>query len=368
MSLSTEPKLISYLHSKGIEKGIPVSGTFELTSRCNFRCEMCYVHGENCKSKELSAEEWIALGERAKDAGTVFLLLTGGEPLLRDDFRRIYSELGKMGFVLSLNTNGSLVHNYLDLFTSNPPSRINISLYGADGATYENLCKTDKFSVVVENIKKLKELNIPVKINTVLTDKNAHQCKKIISLAHELGVQISTTAYAYPQVRLNDDYGLNSTRLSYSEAAKATVDCELFRYGKEAFLARASKYLTLSNGMPVDTVRCRAGRSSFWITSQGIMRACGMLPQLEAMPLKSGFDAAWETVKQKTKEVRLPLECLRCKFSEICRACAAMCYAETGAFDKKPEYVCKLAEEIYNLTLKEYNKIKSEGEDTDENQ
>ena len=80
MSLSTEPKLISYLHSKGIEKGIPVSGTFELTSRCNFRCEMCYVHGENCKSKELSAEEWIALGECAKDAGTVFLLLTGGEP------------------------------------------------------------------------------------------------------------------------------------------------------------------------------------------------------------------------------------------------------------------------------------------------
>ncbi len=365
MSLSTEPKLISYLHSKGIEKGVPVSGAFELTSRCNFRCEMCYVHGESCKSDELSAEEWIMLGKRAKDAGTVFLLLTGGEPLLRDDFRRIYSELSEMGFILSLNTNGSLIHNYLDLFSENPPSRINISLYGADGATYENLCKTDKFSVVVENIKKLKELNIPVKINTVLTEKNASQYREIISLARELGVQISTTAYAYPQVRLNGGYGLNSTRLSYSEAAKATVECELFRYGKEEFLTRAAKYLTPSNGMPVDTVRCRAGRSSFWITSQGIMRACGMLPQLEAMPLEIGFDAAWETVKQKTREVRMPSECLSCRFSEICRACAAMCYAETGAFNKKPEYVCKLAEEVYNLTLKEYNKIKSEGEDTE---
>ncbi len=364
MSLSTEPRLIQYLHSKGIEKGLPVSGTFELTSRCNFKCEMCYVHSENNNVKEISADEWISLGEEAKKAGTLFLLLTGGEPLILKDFERIYRELNNMGFVLSVNTNGSLIHKYLDLFKERPPSRINISLYGSDSESFRSLCKADKFSDVIENIKKLKALNIPVKINTVITEKNAHCCKDIINIAKELDVQISTTAYVYPQARLNNDYGHNSTRLPYTDAAKITVENELFRNGKDGFIPRAEKLLTPSNGMPVDTVRCRAGRSSYWITSDGAMRACGMLPELEARPLEVGFWEAWERVKSKTKDVKMPAECHSCLYFGICKACAAMCYAETGKFNGKPEYVCKLAEEIYRLTLIEYNKIKSGSEDS----
>ena len=55
--MSAEPRLSTYLHSKAIKMGIPISGNFELTSRCNFRCEMCYVHDE-CHSKEkLSTEQ-----------------------------------------------------------------------------------------------------------------------------------------------------------------------------------------------------------------------------------------------------------------------------------------------------------------------
>ena len=44
-----EPLIVKYLHEKGEREGIPVSGTFELTQRCNFNCEMCYVH--DCKQK-----------------------------------------------------------------------------------------------------------------------------------------------------------------------------------------------------------------------------------------------------------------------------------------------------------------------------
>ena len=56
--------------------GLPVAGTFELTARCNFNCKMCYVHlteaEQRRRGRELTAQEWIALGEAAKRAGTVF--------------------------------------------------------------------------------------------------------------------------------------------------------------------------------------------------------------------------------------------------------------------------------------------------------
>ena len=85
-----EPLMVKYLHDKGAREGIPVSGTFELTQRCNFNCEMCYVHDCKQKTDPPTAEDWLNLAQQAKDAGTVFLLLTGGEPLIRDDFEEIY--------------------------------------------------------------------------------------------------------------------------------------------------------------------------------------------------------------------------------------------------------------------------------------
>ena len=70
------------------------------------------------------------------EQGVVFLLITGGEPLLRDDFPQIYTELSKLGFIISINTNGYLITDkILELFKKNPPTRVNISLYGANDNT-----------------------------------------------------------------------------------------------------------------------------------------------------------------------------------------------------------------------------------------
>lgn len=111
---TVEPIMSSYLHQKGIERGLAVSGAFEITSRCNFNCSMCYVHNET--QDALSAEQWLNLGSQARDAGLLFLLITGGEPLLREDFEKIYLGLQKLGFMISINTNGSLIKKYILLF------------------------------------------------------------------------------------------------------------------------------------------------------------------------------------------------------------------------------------------------------------
>lgn len=116
---STEPRLSSYLHARAYRSGTPLAGNFELTARCNFNCKMCYVHltaeEQQRRGRELTADEWLAIAQEARSRGMLFLLLTGGEPLIRKDFRYLLTELKKMGLLVSVNSNGSLIdRDWLD--------------------------------------------------------------------------------------------------------------------------------------------------------------------------------------------------------------------------------------------------------------
>ncbi len=130
-----EPRLSSYLHAKACRDGTPLAGNFEITPRCNFNCRMCYVHlteeQQRARGSELSADEWLAIAEKARAQGMLFLLLTGGEPLMRQDLRYLLTELKKMGLLISINSNGSLINDeWLEFFRREPPFRFNITLYG----------------------------------------------------------------------------------------------------------------------------------------------------------------------------------------------------------------------------------------------
>ena len=347
MSAIAEPLMVKYLHDKGVREGIPVSGTFELTQRCNFNCEMCYVHDRTQKTDPLSAEDWLNLARQAKDAGTVFLLLTGGEPLLRDDFELIYRALAKMGFLISINTNGSLLEKYKDLFDELPPTRINISLYGADNSSYKKLCCNDAFDKVLSSVKQMKELGISMRINTIFTPENISEFKKIADISKELSIPLKPTTYTYPSVRLGGEN--KDSRFSPEEAAEYISLIDEYRFDKDFYLERAKKLILLPKGPSENKVRCRAGRASFWITAEGKMMPCGMMPEPVSSPLETGFQKAWLDIKSATEKIRLPEECLSCKYSGICNVCAAMCKAETGDFGKVPQYICRMTKHLLNL-------------------
>jgi radical SAM protein with 4Fe4S-binding SPASM domain len=342
-----EPLMVKYLHDKGLREGIAVSGTFELTQRCNFNCEMCYVHDCTKKTDPLTAEDWISLAQEAKKAGTVFLLLTGGEPLMRPDFEEIYRALAKMGFIISINTNGSMLENYIQLFTELPPSRINISLYGGEKATYERFCRNDAFEKVIGSIKKMKELGISMRLNTIFTSENIADYKKIADFSKEMGIPLKPTTYAYPPIRLS---GLNNDmRFSPETAAEHIANIDQYRFDKDFYYERLEKIVSLPEGHDNNKVHCRAGRASYWITAEGIMRPCGMMPEPDSYPLVNGFEKAWQIIKAETDSIRLPQECLNCKYAGVCNVCAAMCKAETGAFGKVPDYVCRMTKHLYKL-------------------
>lgn len=352
-----EPLIISYLHSVGRKKGVPISTTFEITSRCNFDCKMCYIHTSDCNrcaENELSTEQWIDIARQARDAGTVFALITGGEPLLRRDFSRIYSAIKEMGMLVSVNTNGSLVKGEIaELFKQNPPVRLNISLYGASGKTYTDLCGGDYYAAVVENIKNMAEAGIQIKLNMGINPLNCGDLEQMLKIAKDLGLHETATTYLYPPSRrIKGIFGSNPCRFSADEAAYYKVKYDYLSLGREEFLKRAEK---IENGLSLydecsdpaqegSEMLCRAGKTTCWINYKGEMNACGLFSNGDCSVTELGYKACWEKIRENTAAIKTPAKCVGCRYKKLCPTCAAVCKCETGYTHKAPDYVCELSQ------------------------
>ena len=353
----TEPYMSTYLHARGGKLGLPISGNFELTARCNFNCPMCYVHlsqeDVDAAGKELTAQQWIELARQAKDRGLVFALLTGGEPFVRKDFFEIFDAMKAMGILISINSNGSMLEGaILERLIENPPFRINVSLYGGCPETYQTMCGQNAFDRVVNNIRRLKEAGIDVRVNCSITPYNRQDIEKIHRICQELGVHVKGSSYMYPSIRTGSDYGCGN-RLTPKEAGECSALWDSLRFTPEEFEQRADnmkKYIGMDKGecsADLDEgVSCRAGHTSFWVTWDGRMLPCGMMPYPTVYPMETGFDAAWDELRVQTRALRMPSECASCAKRDICPVCAAVCVTETGAFDKVPEYMCQFTDEM----------------------
>ena len=367
----TEPNIATYLHAKGRRLGLPVAGNFELTARCNFNCPMCYVHmtDEQVKAagKELTAQQWLQIAKDARDQGMLFVLLTGGEPLVRKDFFEIYKGMKELGLMISINSNGSMLQGkILERFLEDPPFRFNISLYGGSNDTYKNMCGLPVYDRVKENIRALKKAGVEVSLNLSITPYNKDDIARIYADAVELDVNVKASSYMYPSIRVNgEQYGCGN-RLSAQEAAALSVAWDQLRFTPEEFAIRAENMKNLvavEPECPMDTdegVRCRAGSTAFWMTWDGRMLPCGMMPGPTAYPLETGFAAAWETIKAETAKIRTPSQCANCPKRPVCPMCAAVCVTETGEFDKVPTYVCRQTDETIRLAWQACQKGKGE--------
>lgn len=352
-----EPRISKYLHDKATKQNIPINGTFELTARCNFNCPMCYVHlsaeEQQRRGRELTAEEWIEIAEQAKQEGTVFLLLTGGEPTVHPEFVKIYERLSAMGFYLSLNSNGRLLEgDLLELFKRKPPERLNITLYAVDNEGYRKQCGVPAYDRVVRNIRALRQAGIFVRVNLTITPANQEEMAELVAKGQELGAVILGTTYIWPQIRVNDAAVGTSFRPPAEEAGRAMAVYDSLRMPREDFLVRARQLVAgipqrspseedCAIGMPM---LCRAGRATYWIDWQGNMTACALMPVPSVNTLRVGFREAWQTLRDGIAGIRLPPECASCAHRRICNPCAAKCYTETGSFHTKPDYVCRYTE------------------------
>lgn len=189
------------------KKHIPLDGAFELTPRCNLRCKMCYIRLDADRAKELgqelSADQWTELGKQTVSAGTLKLLLTGGEPMIRKDFTDIYGELSKMGFLITLNTNATMLTPELfKLLKKCPPTETNVTIYGASPETYEKVCgNPGAFDAAMRGLEQLSEISTKLEVRTTFIKDNFDELNKIRELSRKYTKRYAMDITIYKPVR-----------------------------------------------------------------------------------------------------------------------------------------------------------------------
>ncbi|MCQ2492828.1 MAG: radical SAM protein [Lachnospiraceae bacterium] len=313
---------------------------------------------ENSPRKMLTKEQWLSVARQAKEEGMLYLLLTGGEPLLWPDFWELYEELIQMGLLVSINTNGSMIDEAaVERFKKYPPNRINITLYGGNDDTYYDLCQTRYvYERVDRAINMLQKAHIQVKLNGSLTPDNIHDLAEMVAYAERKGLIYEPVTYMFPPIRRDENLVGQNERFTPKEAAHHNGEAFRLRFGEEMFQKRMRSIIEgtvpppgLDENCidPMDgTVRCRAGKASFWITWDGLIGPCGMMtkPMLELN--YESFKTTWEELVQVTNDIRLSGICTKCENQKLCHSCAAMALAETGSHEGIPTYLCEMVDEM----------------------
>ena len=341
----------------------PINGSLELTPLCNMNCKMCYVSlkkEEMCQLGSLLAKkDWLRIAKEMQAAGVLFLLLTGGEPLLYPDFKEIYLQLRKMGFIITINTNGTLIdQQWADFFGEYPPRRMNITLYGVDNETYvKQCCHHGGFDQVMRGVRLLKEKNVPVKLAATMTPITAKQIEEMYRLSDSLELPLMCDCFVMGASRERQRPFDQGSRLSPEDAAKAEIDTLRKYMMPDVFRAYLRQQMDKVENYQKCEVKhcmsCAAGKCSFAINWQGMMRPCVTMSQPEYNVLEEGFVGAWQKLCRNTDRIFLNEKCLDCKLNPICRICASAAISETGDYGKIPEYVCRQSHELYRLIKKE---------------
>ncbi len=335
--------LVRELHARAAARRQPVNGTFELTARCNLACRMCYISQSGgdatVRAEELTAAAWLTLARAAVDEGMLFLLLTGGEVLLRPDFFEIYTPLTRMGLLLTLFSNGTLVSEALaQRLAEAPPSRTEITLYGATTATYEAITGVaGSYARCCAGIEALVRRRVPLGLKTTVTRQNVGELDAMRQMARNWGVPFSG-GWLLSQRRDGACSEVEHCRLSPSAcvALEATDQISARGWTETARHAVAPAHDR--------NFHCQAGAASFVINPRGEMNVCMDLPLPAARPLEVGFRAAWEQT-QRYVDTAPPLAdaCRNCGARVYCPRCPAWSLLETHTLNEPVPYLCEVA-------------------------
>lgn len=142
-----------------------------LTERCNLRCFYCMPEEGillRPRSEFMSAEEVVEMAKIFVSLGVKKIRLTGGEPLVRKDAKKIIMELARLPIELAITTNGILLDGYLSTLKFSGIKSINVSLDSLKKKKFNSITRRDHFDKVVSNIDLLLKENFHVKINVVV--------------------------------------------------------------------------------------------------------------------------------------------------------------------------------------------------------
>lgn len=327
---------------------VPLSGSFELTRRCNLRCRHCYnnlpADDGRAARDELSTAEVLRLLGEAAAAGCLGVLFTGGEILVRPDFARIYTGAKRMGLLVTLFTNATLLTPELaDLLAQYPPHSIEVTLYGATPATYERVSgAAGSFARCLAGIGLLRERRLPLKLKSTVCTLNRDEVPAMRRLAREeLGLPFRFDALL--NARVDGRREVRGVRLSAEEVVALDLADPERAAALAAFARRPAAAPALS--APAPLYRCGGGATAFAVDPYGRLRPC-VISAAEGFDLRGGsFRDGWEAHLARERQHRhVPgAKCVACGLRALCGSCPASAALECGDPARPVEFLCRVA-------------------------
>jgi radical SAM protein with 4Fe4S-binding SPASM domain len=340
--LSTE-KYLEKFSSKAERLRIPISGSLELTHRCNFNCVHCYLGPQSERLKkeavEMSTDRILSLLDEITAAGCLNLLITGGEPLIREDFPVIYRHAKKNGLLITLFTNGTLLNGkVLDLFVDLPPLEVEISIYGSTASTYERITRVPgSYERCFQNIERLLEKDIKVNLKTILMTINSHELEEMENIAGKFGVRFRFDAAISPYI--NGD----KTPLKFRVSPEEAIEKEFSdRKRLQSWIKFYEKFKdwTLGNTLYV----CGAGVTGFHIDPYGYLQPCMTTLEIRYNITKAEFMSGWKDITQhiSNKKTKADFTCRGCEKINLCGYCPDFFRLENSSESLCSDYLCKM--------------------------
>jgi len=324
---------------------------WEITRRCNLSCIHCRVNTINKLDKEeLSTKEAYLLIDEIAKVSKPTLILTGGEPLLRQDIFKIASYgIGK-GFTVVMAPNGTLITKKVAAKMKDVGiKRISISLDGASAKTHDEIRGVPgAFERALKGIKWAKTTGVEFQINTTVTKQNYIQINDIINLSIKLGAVACHFFFLVPTGRakemvgkelLGNEYESVLTQL-YDESKKVAIKIKVVcapHYFRIIRQREKEDFLQFGKNKPLDTLTksCLAGTAFCFVSYKGEVFPCGYL-NINCGNIKSqSFKDIWENsqVFNELRDLsRYKGKCGRCKYINVCSGCRARAYAKTGDY------------------------------------
>lgn len=353
-SLTSDAELLRAFQHRARLQRVPLSGSIDLTHRCNLDCLHCY-HGPQVAQRrsskpEMTTAQVISILDQITAAGCLRLLLTGGDPLLRTDFQTVYRHAAAGGLLLSVFTNGTLVTDeILALFAELPPQEVEITIYGASDATHDAITRVPgSLARCLAGVRALLDRGIRVGLKTILMTLNRHELDAMRELAAGMGVDFRFDAAIFP--RFNGDRSPLGLRVPAEEAV-------LEELADPGHARKVHDYFARTRGMPVSETlyQCGAGLTHYHIDARGLLMPCLMVADLRYDLLAGSFAAGWRESVPLIREKRASAAygCTRCEMRALCGVCPGFSWLETGAEEGRSEYLCGLGQHRFRAMIAE---------------
>ncbi len=325
---------------------------WEITRKCNLNCAHCRAGSERGPYPgEFDTAKCFEILEQISRVGKPIVILTGGEPLLREDVFDLAERGTQLGLRMVMATNGTLLTpSLVENMMRSGIKRVSVSIDGADARQHDHLRKVPgAFDGAMEGIRLLREAGLEFQINTTITRHNVAQIKDILELAIRLGAVAHHIFLLVPTGRakemINQEieaqeyekllHWFNEKRDKVPLQLKATCAPHYYRILRQKAKKNGKPVRFDTHGLDAVTRGCLGGISFCFISYNGIVQPCGYLELNSGDLANSSFQKVWQgshIFDQLRDFSSYKGKCGKCQYIKFCGGCRARAFEGSGDF------------------------------------